>query len=164
MEKFFGIRLEKLIHTNQSFYGDKYSKTIDKDGKSFRSSMVLPYIENDELKFFTAVFIEITEYIKEKDQIQNQKRIIEQQKDQFETIIENMSDSLIITDINHNIILMNAAARTYYPDPDRFSNMAGWFKMIHVTDENGNRLSMEDMPSHRAARGERVKNFRTNIL
>lgn len=40
MEKFFGIRLEKLIHTNQSFYGDKYSKTIDKDGKSFRSSSV----------------------------------------------------------------------------------------------------------------------------
>ena len=138
--------------------------TVNKGEKSFRSSMVLPYIENDELKFFTAVFIEITEYIKEKDQIQNQKRIIEQQKEQFETIIENMSDSLIITDINHNILLMNAAARTCYPDPDRFSNMAGWFKMIHVTDENGNRLSMEDMPSHRAARGERVKNFRTNIL
>ena len=164
IESFFGIRLEKLIYTSQSFYGEKYLSTVNKGEKSFRNSMVLPYIENGEVKFFAAVFVEITEYIKERDQIQNQKRIIEQQKYKFETIIENMSDSLIITDKNHNILLMNASARAYYPDPDRFSNMAGWFKMIRVTDENGNRLSMEDMPSHRAARGESVKNFRTNIL
>lgn len=88
----------------------------------------------------------------------------EQQKEQLETILENMSDSLIITDKNQNILLMNAAARAVYPDPDIFNNMSDWFRMINVVDEEGNPIAMENMPSHRAARGERVRNFRTNIM
>lgn len=107
---------------------------------------------------------QLTESVKEREKSQEQNRIAEQQKDQLETILENMSDGLIITDKNQNILIMNAAARANYPDPDIFNNMSDWFKMINVTDQEGNPITIEDMPSHRAARGERVKNFRTNIM
>lgn len=163
-ETFLREKLEDIINTKQSFYGEKYSKIIRKGNKCYHNSMIIPFMESDEVKYLFAVFIDVTEFVKERERSRDQKRMAEQQKDQLETILENMSDSLIITDKNHNILLMNAAARANYPDPDIFNNMAGWFKMISVTDEEGYPIAMEDMPSHRAARGERVKNFRTNIM
>ena len=163
-ETFFGEKLEYLINTKQSFYGEKYSNVIRKGNKCYHNSMIIPFMESDEVKYLFAVFIDVTEFVKERERSRDQKRMAEQQKDQFETIIENISDSLIITDKNQDVLLMNAAARANYPDPNKFNNMSGWFKMINVTDEEGYPIAMEDMPSHRAARGERVRNFRINIM
>lgn len=163
-ETFFGEKLEDIINTKQSFYGEKYSNVIRKGNKYFHNSMIIPFMESDEVKYLFAVFIDVTEFVKEREKSQEQNRIAEQQKDQLETILENISDSLIITDKNQNVLLMNAAARANYPDPNKFNNMSGWFKMINVTDEEGYPIAMENMPSHRAARGERVRNFRINIM
>lgn len=155
--------LEDLIHTKQSYYAGKPSNLIYKKNKYFHNSMVIPIMEDDEVKYLLAVFTEVTEYVREKARSQEQKRIIEQQKEQLETIIENMSDGLLITDKNQSVILMNAAARAVYPDPELSNNLENWFDMVRVTDQYGNPIPIEDMPSHRAARGERVKNFRVNI-
>ena len=76
--------------------------------------MIIPYMQGDQVKYLIAVFIEVTEYIRE-ERAQEQKRMAEQQKEQLETILENMSDSLIITDKNQNVLLMNAAARAVTP-------------------------------------------------
>ena len=163
-ETFFGEKLEDIINTKQSFYGERYSKIMNKGNKYYHNTMIIPFMEDDEVKYLVAVFIEVTEFVKERERSREQKRIAEQQKEQFETIIENMSDALIITDKNHNILLMNAAARANYPNPDIFGNMDDWFKMIKVTDQEGNPIVIENMPAHRAARGERVRSFRTDIM
>lgn len=163
-ETFFGEKLEELINTKESFYGEKYSKIISKSNKYYHNTMIIPFMEDDKVKYLIAVFIEVTEFVKERERSREQKRLAEQQKEQLETIIENMSDALIITDKNQNILLMNAAARTNYPNPDIFGNMDGWLKMIKVTDQEGNPIAIENMPAHRAARGERVRSFRTDIM
>ena len=161
----FGKEPKDLINTKQSFYGERYTKIIRKGNKCFHNSMVIPYMQGDQVKYLIAFYIEVTEYVRERERAQEQKRMAEQQKEQLETILENMSDGLlIITDKNQNVLIMNAAARAVYPDPDIFNNMSDWFKMINVVDEEGNPIAMENMPSHRAARGERVRNFRTNIM
>jgi signal transduction histidine kinase len=160
----FGKEPKDLINTKQSFYGERYTKIIRKGNKCFHNSMVIPYMQGDQVKYLIAFYIEVTEYVRERERAQEQKRMAEQQKEQLETILENMSDGLIITDKNQNVLIMNAAARAVYPDPDMSNNMSDWFKMINVVDQEGNPIAMENMPSHRAARGERVRNFRTNIM
>jgi hypothetical protein len=66
-DPFFGEKLKNLINTKQSFYGEKYAKIIRKGNKCFHNSMIIPYMQGDQVKYLIAVFIEVTDYIRERE-------------------------------------------------------------------------------------------------
>lgn len=155
--------LSLVIGTGQSYYSKGVTRLAFKNGKYYHNTCLVPFIKENSVGFVVGIYVDATTYVKERERNDDQKKVIEQQKEQFKTIIENMSDGLLITDRNANILLMNAAARAYYPDPDRIKNLECGFDRISVTDEDGNQIPMENMPAHRASRGEKVKDSRVVI-
>ncbi len=86
----------------------------------------------------------------------HKQKLIEQQKELLESIINNMSECLYIYDKDENCILKNSAADRY---SRKVKRAADNYKPAMYFDMDGNEVPLDCIPSKRVLRGEEVKNY-----
>lgn len=145
--------LARVIQSEEPHYSNRL---INMARRRYCSINLIPINEHHQIRYILAIVKDISEYVLEMEKSRERKK-------QLEIILENMNDGLIITDSKANILMMNAAARAYYKEPDDMKELSTCFDKAMVTDMDGNPVPIESMPTHRALRGEKVKNFRVAI-
>ena len=76
----------------------------------------------------------------------------------LESVIENIPDAFIIFNKNGNLIHINAAGRLLYPRLDMVDTIASVHNGFKCFDMEGNEILSENLPAHRAFKGETIRN------
>ncbi|MDF2616798.1 MAG: sensor histidine kinase [Sedimentibacter sp.] len=89
----------------------------------------------------------------------NHEFIIEEQKQNLEAIIENMSDSLFMVDKDYNIEALNSVAKCSTLECD----ILGLAGPLIMCDFEGNEITLDNHPANRILRGEKLSCFRYSL-
>lgn len=116
----------------------------------FKSSPI--YDSNGNIDMIITSNHDVTELI-------NQNKIIKQQKELLESIIENVSDAIIVYDKDMNVILQNEAAKKILHDPENFKKYGDTLKTTKCFDVYGNGIFADSLPVFKSFKGEKVTNF-----
>lgn len=125
---------------------------VRKCGKEYymdNSAMPI-YDENGQLNMVLSCFHDITEAI-----LQSKK--IQEQKEELNAIIENITEGITIFDSKRKYKLFNKAAREMFFDSSQY------FDELEVYDSNGERIDKENYPSRRVIAGEKFKNMELTV-
>jgi PAS domain S-box-containing protein len=116
-------------------------------------------IFNEDGSFYKGIVTttDVTESVK-------QTKIIEQKETELRAIIESMSDGLMTIDTNNKITLLNSEAQKYFNASESAFQVDNKFCTAEFYDSDGKTILLEDMPGHRALKGEKIKNFRTTVI
>lgn len=112
------------------------------------------YDANGNVSMAVACYHNITDlYVKEK--------IIKEQKEELEAIIENISDGFIIFDKDGKNLRLNKSAREIIQlESSNVNNVEEFDAQIEVLDMNKNLINYEDRPCHRVMKGETLLGYR----
>lgn len=125
---------------------------VRKCGKEYyidNSAMPI-YDENGQLNMVLSCFHDITETI-----LQSKK--IQEQKEELNAIIENITEGITIFDSKRKYKLFNKAAREMFFDSNQY------FDELEVYDSNGERIDKENYPSRKVLTGEKFKNMELTV-
>lgn len=92
-----------------------------------------------------------------------QNKVIKQQKELLESIIENISDAIVVYDKDKNVILQNEAMKKNLYDSNNFKKYGDMLNLIKCFDIFGNEISPQDLPAFKSFRGEKATNFMTTF-
>ncbi|AGX44229.1 MASE3 domain-containing protein [Clostridium saccharobutylicum] len=89
------------------------------------------------------------------------EKSINDQKEELEAIMENMSDELIICDKNGEPTMINKALKKQpFFNCTELTNLKNTLKEFKYFDIDGNLISFKNLPLLRVGRGERISNYR----
>ncbi|MBK1812102.1 PAS domain S-box protein [Clostridium sp. YIM B02505] len=87
----------------------------------------------------------------------NQSKMIMEQKEQLEAIIDNISEELYIIDKERNYLMLNSIAKDRY-NTFKFNNSEEYTNKNKLYDLEGNEIDFNSTPIARLAKGEYIKN------
>ncbi len=115
------------------------------------------YDDNGEIISALICTHEVTELV-------NDKKKLQQQKDQLEAIVDNMSDGLSIFDGSGKYIFFNRAAKAMFFPSYKYMNKAGdGLHQAKYFNINGEEVPFESYPANRVKRGEKFIGMRLKI-
>lgn len=128
-------------------------------GITYWNTTLVPIYEDGVMKYIIQTADEVTESVLNKKKLEEQARVIKQQKDELETIIHSMSDAVYIINSDGSIFLMNEESKRRFSDeyPTVFSEACKYTKYFFL---DGSEIPSEQLPFHRALKGETVKNLK----
>lgn len=89
------------------------------------------------------------------------EKIIKEQKEELEAVIENISDGFIIFDKDGKNLRLNKAAREILLlESNNVNNVEDFDREFEAFDMNKNLINQEDRPCHRVMRGETLLEYR----
>ncbi|MEG0773743.1 PAS domain-containing protein [Clostridium sp.] len=130
--------------------------TIMKKGEEefYLQVKTIPLLDNTgNISMIISFATDVTEHIK-------CSKLVQEQKEKLEAIIENMSEAIVVSDKEGKILKINAETKKLFYDMEKASVLGETFKTTKYFDTEGRELSYEDMPAVRALRGEKVKSAR----
>lgn len=139
----------------KEFRYDNYSRGI-----TYWDSTLTPIFENGKMKYIFQTSIEVTEMVLNKRKLEEQNKIIQEQKEQLEAILENMIEGVTVRDKCGNMILINATAKKIMDMADANKNAGDVIYGNSFTDLDGVPISSDKIPMVRALKGETVKNHK----
>lgn len=80
------------------------------------------------------------------------------------TIIQNISDGLLLLDRDNNFTLLNQGAKDFFYQPDRILRNGDSFTNTKYYNLNGTELSVNEMVGSRALMGESIKSCRIKAV
>jgi len=133
-----------------------------------------PVFEDEVMKYMLLAMSDVTERVLENQSKSQQNMIIERQKKQLEkqkeeleqknaqliSIMENLSEGVMVTDNRGRYIMVNTEAKSLIYQPNVVIDSGDTYKSTTYFDMKGNELSFKDLPGIRALRGEKVKNVK----
>ncbi|MCB2294696.1 PAS domain-containing sensor histidine kinase [Clostridium algoriphilum] len=126
--------------------------------------------ERGKMKYIYETASEVTERVFKNQSLEWQNKIIDKQKSQLEqrnnqlsSILENLSDGIMITDNLGKIIMTNPETRRLICKSSKEIMVKEALKNIKLFDMKGNKIPVENIPSVRALRGERVKSAKVLV-
>lgn len=170
-----------VIETLKSQYIKEFRFDDSVKGISYWDAILTPIFENGKMKYIFVTATEITKMVIKNQGIKRKNRMIEQQKEKLESqnkqielqnkqleekntqltsIIENLSEGVVIMDHKGKVIMTNPEANKLIYKSDRFSTLCETLKNTKYFDMESNEISHENMPPIRALNGEVVKNVR----
>jgi signal transduction histidine kinase len=156
---FKGSKFEKefyrVLNTGEVFDMQEEPFNGFERGITYWDTTVVPIYEDGCMKYLTQISHEVTEAVINKGLLEAQNKIIKQQKEQLEAIIENMSECLYIYDKHGKCILKNKASDNY---ARKVISAADNYKPSMYFDVDGNEVPLAMMPSIRVLRGEKFTN------
>ncbi|MDF2655377.1 MAG: sensor histidine kinase [Bacillota bacterium] len=109
--------------------------------------------ENGKIQLGIILCRDVTEQV-------NRERLIVEQKEELETIIENMNDAFAIFDHEGRVIKVNAEARKLHPHLTLEHTINSAYEGYACFDLEDRPIYIENTPTRRAFRGELVRNER----
>jgi len=140
-------------------------------GITYWDSNRTPIFEDGIMKYIMFTTSEATERVLKNQRIELQNEMIAEQKKQLEqkniqlnSILENLSEGIILTDNKGKYIMSNKEARKLIYQCEGLTDLGGTFNNTKYFDMEGNRMLFENLPGIRALRGERVKNVNMLVV
>ncbi|MFW2491969.1 PAS domain-containing sensor histidine kinase [Clostridium chromiireducens] len=115
----------------------------------FRSSPI--YDSDGNIECIMTYAHNITELV-------NQNKIIGQQKELLQSIIQNMSEAVVVYDRNKNVFLKNDAAKNIIYNCEEFNRYKDILNTTKCFDSVGNEILEQDLPTAISFRGGKVNN------
>lgn len=138
------LRGEVVINYKMTFKNSLRTKHFSVNGRPI-------YNNYGEIKFVVLSCRDITQDVEV-------KKLIERQKVQLETIIENMPNPCTVYDKDENLLFLNAEAREMYPKLEAEKTADSSYKSFRYFDLNDNEILTKELPTKRAFKGEKVRN------
>lgn len=149
---------ENLLKTGNSLYIDDYKYDF-LDGEKHWNTTLAPIYLNKKLTYYVQIISDITEETLNRKRIEHQNSIITEQKNQLDSIINNVSDALIMVDKDYKLYPLNAAAKETIPENTFSNHISDVFKDTLFYDINGNTIPQENLPIYSVIRGETINNI-----
>lgn len=148
---------KSVLSTQQTFYSDEYMFEFER-GVTYWEASLAPVFENGILKYCIEITTDMTEKVLNRKKIEEQAKIIEQQKRELEVILDNMPDGISIVDKEGRYTKINKTLKKWLnnKDPEKVGDSLSTFKYF---DKQGRQLSKEEMPALCVARGERIEQY-----
>lgn len=129
-------------------------KLVTGDNEHYLEVNGIPiFNENNEFQMGIILDADITEII-------NLSMQIKQQKELFQSVIENMNDTIIIYDKTGSVIYTNFEARKLYPHINIGSKVDYVHNGIQCFDLENNPIPLDNLPTRRVFNGEKIRNER----
>ncbi|MBU3110279.1 PAS domain-containing sensor histidine kinase [Clostridium lacusfryxellense] len=159
-----------ILQTKKSSYIKEIRFNNSKEVVTYWNFTQTTILENGKIKYIFETASEVTERFFENQTLQRNNRIIEEQKQQLEqkniqliSILENLSEGVILTDNIGNFIMSNTEAKRLVYQSDNITALGKVFETSKLFDMKGNEMPYENLPGIRALRGEEVKNIKVHI-
>lgn len=166
LDKFIGSQVgslqekfKEVIITGTTVYGKEIKGITGSWKENYCNNTIIPIVEDGKVKYIISMTEDVTEKVITRKKNEEQTKIIEKQKEELDAIIENMSDGLYIIDQNRNIKLLNDSAKEVFYNADLIKKLGDLLKHTKHYDSNGNLISLEDMPSSKVLRGEKISEY-----
>lgn len=150
----------KTLITGKSAYFKEFPYIGFVRGMTYWDQIITPIKMDDRFKFIVTITQEVTERVINRKQLEEKNNETREQKEQLESIIENIYDGVFVSDKEGHLLLMNAEGRKQLFEPDSISAFGEAYKTSRYYDMEGNEISLNDMPAKRGLNGESIKNRR----
>ena len=152
---------DHVVSTGNAFYAEEIMLDVSYLGQSYWNLNVVPIVENKQITYLILYASNETEKVIPK------KKLIQENKN-LETIIQNMSDEIIIFDKDLNVELSSERIEKSLirsnPALKNFSHMSNFEKDAYILDENNQLMSYDKWPFARVARGEKISGFFIKVI
>lgn len=163
----FEVIWNNLLETQKTSYSKELKFDELARGITYWESIRTPIFEGGKLKYIFVTTSEVTERVLKNQSIERQNKIIQQQKEQLQqqntqlmSIIENLSEGVMIADNNGKILMINPEANRLIYQLDKGIDLGDALRNTKIFDMAGNEILLKDFPSVRSLRGERVNNVK----
>ncbi|WP_435787739.1 PAS domain-containing sensor histidine kinase [Clostridium sp.] len=158
---------DSILETKKNSYVKYISFKGDVSYWNFTQTAIL---QNGEIKYIfetasevAAKYFENRNLLLKNKIIENQKEQLKQKNTQLISIIENLSEGVILADNTGEFIMANSEAKRLVYQSDNVTFLGDSFKESKLFDMKGNEIPFENLPGFRALRGEEVRNFKAHI-
>ncbi|MDP4143838.1 MAG: ATP-binding protein [Bacillota bacterium] len=148
---------ENIIHTGKALHIREYKYEHKERGTTYWDCIITPIYEEGKIKYLVSNCINVTEKVVNKKKIEEQNSIIQQQKKQLETIIENISDGIFILDENKKFNLLNKGAREFFYKPDDIERLGDSFSNTEYYGVDGSKVLLDNVPERKIINGKDVQ-------
>lgn len=167
-EGFDGSNYERIlydvINKGEVYHSPDYIHKKSTQSTPYWRASIIPILENGSVKYLIQNVTDVTDNVINRKLIEEQNRLIKEQKEQVEAIIENMSEAVLIFDGEGKYINLNKTAReTYLPIVNNLLYVGDGFAQTEYYDYDGNLILAKDIPSQRVFRGEKLLGYRMCI-
>jgi signal transduction histidine kinase/PAS domain-containing protein len=138
------------VKTGMPFHSKEF-KAFDHSDVYWNVSLV-PIAISGEVKYVVYTVSDVTEDVV-------RRKVVEEQKQNLEAIIENMSDSLFMVDKDYNIEALNSVAKCSALECD----ILGLAEGLLMYDFEENEITFDNHPANRILRGEKLSCFRYSL-
>lgn len=164
-EGFEGSNYERILYNvlnkGEVYHTSDYIHKESTKGTPYWKASIIPIIENGSVKYLIENVTNVTENVSNKKRIEEQNRLIKEQKEQLEAIIENMSDAVLIFDGNGKYTAFNKKAREIYlPILKNHNCVVDGRMQTEYYDNDGHLILEDNIPSQRVIRGEKLIGYR----
>lgn len=149
-----------VVNTGESFYGKEIKIQTKNWGNYYVDNNIISVIEEGKVKYIISIVEDVTEKTLSRKNSEEQAKIIEQQKEELEAIIKNMSDGMFIVYKDGRVIPINDMAKKIVYKCGKEMYIKDIYKTITYYDLEGNIIPFEELPSMVALKGKTVKNKR----
>lgn len=151
--------LKDVIYKGKPYYKRDFEFNYY-DRKTFYWDLsIIPIYVEGKIKYIIQTILDIKENVLYRKNVENQNKIIKEQKEELETIIENMSDGLFVIDKDYKFSLLNSSARDFIYNPDYMKKVGDTLIHTKYYNSKGKLLKYEELPIIRVLKGENIKDF-----
>ncbi|WP_051560582.1 sensor histidine kinase [Clostridium beijerinckii] len=147
-----------LLNTNEVFYANEIPYDRYDRGITYWDSSIVPIYENGTIRYFVENVTEVTEHVQNRKFFEEKNKELKKQAEQLRLISENMKDALYIINKNGDYEYINEVGKKYAYQPENISKVGDSLVNTSFYNENGRKLTRDELPSSRLLRGEKIEN------
>ncbi|MBP7176475.1 MAG: PAS domain-containing protein [Thermoclostridium sp.] len=152
-----------VLNSGKACHMPEYRYSGLKKGLSFWNISLTPIYEEGKLTYFVEITYDVTETVLNRNKIKIQKDQLFKQFQQFETVVENMSDALFIIYNDYSAVSLNQEAKEVRNLFNNFQYKEECPKDICYFDYMGNPISFHNLSVFRLLKGEQLKASRITV-
>ncbi len=152
-----------VLNSGKACHMPEYRYSGLKKGLSFWNISLTPIYEEGKLTYFVEITYDVTEAVLNRNKIKMQKDQLFKQFQQFETVVENMSDALFIIYTDYSAVSLNTEAQAVRYLFNGFQYKEECPDDIRYFDSQANPISFHDLPVFRLLKGEQLKAFQITV-
>ncbi|NLO40875.1 MAG: PAS domain-containing protein [Ruminiclostridium sp.] len=152
-----------VLNSGKACHMPEYRYSGLKKGLSFWNVSLTPIYEEGKLTYFLEITYDVTEAVLNRNKIKMQKDQLFKQFQQFETVVENMSDALFIIYTDYSAVSLNTEAQAVRHLFNGFQYKEEGPNDIRYFDSQANLISFHDLPVFRLLKGEQLKAFQVTV-
>ncbi|AWK51685.1 PAS domain-containing sensor histidine kinase [Clostridium beijerinckii] len=145
-----------VITTGKPYYVEEFQHDFHKRGVTYWSLSIVPIFIEGKLKYIISTALDVTKRVLSRKLLKEEFKIIKEEKEYLESVVENITDGSFISNKDGEIIKVNSKLRNKYPH-DTINCLKSIQKMRKYFDTSGNEITHENDPIIRALNGEKIK-------
>jgi len=162
-----GSAFEKVWHiafqTKKGVNLPEYRHSGMKKGISYWNVSLTPILQEGKLLYFIETTFDVTETVINRNQANCQSPYISKQCQNFETVVENMSDALFVVYPDYSIVALNQEAHIvkHYFNGFKYNLPPVNIKYYNSNDEE---IPYNDLPIFKILKGDIYEAFRVTVV